>query len=111
MNKLFEADKGENVSIPPVVTETPPAVVHTTVETAKDAAEIPHAAINETLQGLTTATHALTEAANKLIEASKPVVTEPVEGASQLTQDIAPDIELPPPENRYIRRNGRKVKR
>lgn len=109
--RLHEEDKGTNVPIPPVEQVAPPPVVHTiqTVpETPTQIAEVPHAAINDTLEGLTKATHALTEATTKLIEASTPVVTEPVEAT---VADVAPDITPPPPETRYIRRNGRKVKR
>jgi hypothetical protein len=120
--RFYEEDSGDN----PVATvaETPVAVVHTaetvpgtTVHVAKDAAEIPHAAIHTTLSGLTTATEALTSAANRLADlaekstaTTQEVATEPIQGGQETAEEIAPEIVAPPPERR-IRRNGRKVRR
>jgi hypothetical protein len=115
--RCYEGDTGDNPTIPAVETVTPPPVIHTiqTVpETPKEVAEVPHQAINDTLLGLTEATRALTEAANKLGEKATPVVAEPIEAtqnAPQVVAEVQPDITLPPPETRYVRRNGRKVKR
>jgi len=104
----------ETTPIPSVEQVAPPPVVHTiqTVpETPKEVVELPHQAINDTLVGLTEATKALTEAAHKLSERATPIVTEPVESAQETVAEVAPDITPPPPETRYVRRNGRKVKR
>ncbi len=112
--RLYEGDTGDNPTIPAVETVAPPPVVHTiqTVpQTPTEVTEIPHQAINDTLEGLTRATHALTEATTKLVEASTPVVTEPVQASQGTVSEVVPDITPPPPESRYVRRNGRKVKR
>lgn len=116
--RCYEGDTGENPTVPPVVEAAPATVVHTvqavptdSSRVVEDTAALPHAAINETLQGLTAATHALVEAANKLGETAKPVVVEPSVDATQTAQEVVPEITPPPPESRYVRRNGRKVKR
>lgn len=116
--RFYEGDTGDNPTVPPVVEAAPATVVHTvqavppdTTRVVEDTAALPHAAINETLQGLTAATHALVEAANKLGEKSKEVVVEPTQAATETSAEIVPEITPPPPENRYVRRNGRKVKR
>jgi len=116
--RFYEGDTGDNPPIPPVVTEAPATVVHTvqavppdTTRVVEDTAALPHAAINETLMGMTAAANALTEAANKMIDAGKTVVVEPTQAATETATEVVPDITPPPPETRYVRRNGRKVKR
>lgn len=120
--RFFEADNG--TTVPQVVESTPPAIVHVATEVpslahsgGETALELPHAAIHETLKGLTTATEALTLAANKLadtatksVETVQPVIEEPLQGASVKAEEISPEI-VPPVKERFVRRNGRKVKR
>jgi len=106
------------------VAEAPQAVVHTvesvpetTVHVAQQAPELPHAAIHTTLQGLQSATEALTSAANRLadlaeksVSTAQGVVETPLEESAATAEEIAPDI-VEPPTPRYVRRNGRRVKR
>jgi len=79
--------------------------------------EIPHAAIHTTLTGLTSATEALTNAANRLadlaeksVATTQEIVETPVTEGLTTAEEVAPDI-VEPPTPRYIRRNGRRVKR
>ena len=120
--RYFEADTG--VTIPQAVEATPPAIVHVATELpqlarsgGETAVELPHAAINETLNGLKLATDALALAATKLadsagktVETITPAIEQPMGVASSQSADIAPDV-VPPKPDRFIRRNGRKVKR
>lgn len=117
----FEADTGVTI---PSVESIPPAVVHTVTEVpalaqsgGQTALELPHAAIHETLKGLTTATEALTLAANRIadsaskgVETVAPIIEEPLEGSEVKAAEISPEV-VSPPTSRFIRRNGRKVKR
>lgn len=110
--------------MPDDVVDAPVAVVHaaeqvpeTTVHVAQQAPELPHVAIHQTLAGLQSATEALTIAANRLADLAektatpaKEVVETPLEQASETTEEIAPDI-VEPPKERYVRRNGRRVKK
>jgi hypothetical protein len=105
----------EDQSIPPIVAEAPTAVVHTieavpptAVTGAETAVELPHAAIHETLKGLTAATEALTLAANRIADTATHVPEAVVEPIAEATESI-PDVVSPPPD-RFVRRNGRKVK-
>jgi hypothetical protein len=121
IKRFYEGDSGDNPAVPPVIAEAPATVVHTmqavpatSDQVAEHPTQLPHEAINRTLEGLTSATQALTEAANRLGQTAAPVVTEPIEAtqnAPEIVADVQPSIEPPPPETRYVRRNGRKVKR
>lgn len=120
--RFYEADGGDNPLT--TVTETPAAVVHaveaapeTTVHVAHQATEVPHAALNESIALLNTSIASLNTGINdlredlrKTKEAVEPVATEPVEAAGSTAEEIAPEI-VEPPKERYIRRNGRRVKR
>jgi hypothetical protein len=122
LRRYYEADSGTNpvttiTETPQAVTEVAGTVPETTVKVAHDAVEVPHAAIHQTLQGLTTATEALTNAANSLAESARAgkeqveeVVTTPIEASHEQAQEVAPEI-VEPPKPKFIRRNGRKVKR
>lgn len=112
IRKYYEADNGSTSPVPAVVhvaTEIPSLAVGG----ASEAVEMPHAAIHETLKGLTTATEALTMAANRIADTAQkgaevvtPVIEEPIQASSE---EIVPEITTP--AKRVIRRNGRKVKR
>lgn len=120
--KFYEEDRGDN----PIATvaETPAAVVHaaegapeTTVHVAHQATEIPHAALNESISLLNSSIATLNSGINDLREdlrkskeTVEPVATEPVEASHEVAQEVAPEI-VEPPKERYVRRNGRRVKR
>lgn len=106
-------DKNEELSDFPVVTpvahaaeETPAIAIHT----ARDTAEIPPAMLAEAFGTLAGAINRLSDITEKSFEASQRVVEEPVEASTETAEEIAPEIEPPKPD-RYIRRNGRRVKR
>lgn len=120
--RFYEEDKGDN----PVaaVEETPAAVVHategipeTTVHVTRQAAEIPPAGLDEfkafmeaRLTNIETGINDVKEDLRQVKEGTQKAATEPVEEATETAEDIAPEI-IEPPKERYVRRNGRRVRR
>lgn len=110
----------ETESVPRAVESVPPAVVHVATEVpalahtgADTVAAVPVEVLHDTIRGLTAATEALTTAANRLADTTTKgteIVTPALEAPLEKAQDIAPEVEPPKPD-RFIRRNGRKVKR
>lgn len=116
--RFYEGDTGASIQATPErVLEATEAAPKTVVEVGHDSAHIPVSAIHQTLEGLTRATEGLTAASNRLAELAEKtanqasdVVEEPITEAENTAENVAPDI-VEPPKERYIRRNGRRVKR
>lgn len=118
LKRFYEEDSGTNpiVAAPGAVTEVVKEVPATTIKVGQDVGELPQAAIQSTLDMLNSSISLLTSAVNEArdeIKRQKEVVEDivetPMEGAGDVAEDIAPEITEPPP--RYVRRNGRRVRR
>lgn len=107
------ADELPEVPDVPIVTpvaktteDTPTIAIHT----AQDAAEIPPALLAESFRTLASSIDRLSMVTEKALEASKTVITEPIADSAEQAEDIAPEVVAPKPD-RFVRRNGRRVKR
>jgi len=110
----------EGISVPQAVESVPPAVVHVatelpslTKEGATSVAAVPGVAIEDSIKGLHSAVQALTIAANRLADKAAwvpPTIEHAIEEPIQSAESLSPEV-VTPPKDRFIRRNGRKVKR
>lgn len=97
-------------------TQTIESVPETTIHVAQsggdksiDAMKELAQAINASLSDLTTVQRELLDHLKSSKEVASDVIEEPLEASHEQATDIAPEITEP--QTRFIRRNGRKVKR
>lgn len=86
--------------------EQAPAIA---IHTAEQTAEIPPALLAESFHTLATAINRLSDVTERSLEKTQEVVETPAEASAEESEDIAPEVVDKP--DRYIRRNGRRVKR
>lgn len=102
--------------IPSEAVQTTEKIPETTIHVAQQTPQVANDSLRELAGSIHTALGELTTVQRELLEhlkSSKEVaqeaVTEPLEGATTQATEIAPEITEP--QTRFIRRNGRRIKR